>query len=88
MDQGTAVASAVAAQLTLDHWWPPQDSTKKMGVDYLYTNNSMPIFLAKIKNRLASGNPPYYFSFDSTFSNSCLAMTAPQLMNSINSKTT
>jgi hypothetical protein len=83
-----AVAAAVAAQLTADGRWPPNDLTKVMGTDYRYNQFTIGNFLAGVQVRLAASVPPLTFSFDSAFTIQALSMTVGQLIGAINTRTT
>ena len=87
-DKPHAVAASVAAQLTSEGRWPPNDLTKVMGTDYRYTQFTMGNFLAGVQRHLAAFVPPFTFVFDGAFTIQALPMTVAPLIVAINARTT
>lgn len=87
LSQTQAISMAVSAQLLADDWWPPCDSTKMMGQDYLYTSVSMPQFMAKVAKRLSDSNPSFILTWEQGLCDQCLSCTVPQLMTNIDGHT-
>jgi hypothetical protein len=87
-DKSHSVGAAVAAQLTAEQRWPPNDITKIMGSDYRYDQLSMGNFLAQVQVRLASGNPPFRFVYDGHFVMKALQAQVGTLMIAVTASTT
>jgi hypothetical protein len=87
-----ASAKAIGDQLVADGKCLPGhiDLTKKMGADYHYDDNTMPIFLANVRRRMACGNPPEYFQYNGAgdpLTKSAQSMNVPALTVAIDAKT-
>lgn len=81
--KSVAVNAAVTSQLYAEQKWPPTDLTAVMGTDYNYGTLTMRNFLAGVASALATGLPPYKFTWDSTFVNESLPLAVSALMAKI-----
>jgi hypothetical protein len=87
MMKSQAVVAAIAGWLHHDNHWPPNNMNMVMGADYNYTETTLAIFLASVRDSLKKGNPSYTFSFDNTFTKAQLGSSVAVLIGSVDAKT-
>jgi hypothetical protein len=75
------VATAVRQQLEQDTRWPPNDISKTMDKDYLYSRDTLRNFLNAVADRLGAAG--YTFTFSLAFVTQALPKTVAALTGAI-----